>query len=458
MKNNRDAISDYEAKVRKGELGFMEEEEYLNVIEGYLERELYHSALHVSETGLQQYPYSIDIICNKVNALLELNQPHQALEALESATILSPNDMELEFLYAECFLALNHPQDVLYLMQDKLNQCNPEEKSDNYYYQALAYEQKEDISKMYVALTKAIKANTRNEEAYEKLFWAIELGGYYEKSIVFHREILKIDPYSHMAWYNLGHALYCNDEFEAAAEAFEFALAINDKLEFAYRDVADAYMKIGVYDKALAHLQHAELHFEKDSELYAAIGECFEYQQQYVHAGYYYSLALRMDPQNDDIYVRQGSNNLKAENFAAAISSLTKAIDINAFNDEAMALLAKAHLQAGNHDNAIYYCKQALSIAPDTDPYWHLYLTVLFEMELFDSIQEVIEEMPVDIHESIPRMAQVAAFYQSGRSQEALQCLILCKAEGCIDEKLLDVYAPLIKLDPVYTPLLLSNF
>src|SRR5690606_14810503 len=109
-------------------------------------------------------------------------------------------------------------------------------------------------------------------------FWA-DFSEMHDESILLHQTIIDNDPFNSLAWFNLGTAFQGKKEYKKAIDAYEYCVAIDDKFEYAYRNMADAYMRLNWYEKAIESLEkNLELGKPEDI-IFEAIGHCFEKQK-----------------------------------------------------------------------------------------------------------------------------------------------------------------------------------
>src|SRR5690606_16690113 len=99
-----------------------------------------------------------------------------------------------------------------------------------------------------------LEVDPQDNDTLQKLSYWADISGMTEHSEVFHESLLEQDPFNVIAWYNLGSAKHTLKKYEEAAEAYENAIALDDKFEPAYRNLADVQMKMKAFDKALETL------------------------------------------------------------------------------------------------------------------------------------------------------------------------------------------------------------
>ena len=79
-------------------------------------------------------------------------------------------------------------------------------------------------------MEKALKVDNTNTNVLIELAYAYEMNGNMEKAIDITNRIIDLDPYSFDAWVSLGRLYLYNFEYDLSIEAYDFALAIKEKV------------------------------------------------------------------------------------------------------------------------------------------------------------------------------------------------------------------------------------
>src|SRR3954469_24894341 len=98
-------IKRFEDNLRKKKAGFFDLDAYEQIIDFYMFRGKLNKALHAVNQAISQYPYSIELITIKAQVLSSLEEYDQALELLDQAHAMQPNDPEI-FLTIGSILSL----------------------------------------------------------------------------------------------------------------------------------------------------------------------------------------------------------------------------------------------------------------------------------------------------------------------------------------------------------------
>ncbi len=385
-------ISEYEAMSQQGTVGFYEETVFFEIIKHYESTENLDRALEVTNHAILQHRFSPDFYLKKAQILLAQDLPSDALLCLDLAEVYAPAELEVQLMRIEALSSLGRTAAAFAILDVLKQQSNEDDLTHIYFCEALVFEDQEDFDRMFYALRKSVLANPNNRQAVERIWLSVEMSQKYEESVLLHEQLIDSDPYSYIAWYNLGHAHFCLQQYHEAADAFEYAFIINDDFEFAYRDCGEACIKAGDFKRALKCYTEALEHIEPDTDLLTRMGYCQEQEQESVLAKNYYLEAIDMDNYNDLAYFRMGECYFREGNWKTAIGYYRKAIAIDNFKEEYLAALATAYHQTEQDDLALVFFRKSVDTAPEVAQYWVLYATFLLDMGKNQEALEVLEE------------------------------------------------------------------
>ncbi len=418
-----DLISEYEAMSQKGTVGFFEKAAFHCILDYYERHGLIDQALSVVDHALGQHPYYGEFYLLKAQLLLDKGFETQALGCLEKAEAFTPNDIGIHLLRVDALISLSQYQDALLLLDNMKRGAVKSDLSEIYLREAIIHEHIEDYNEMFRSLRSSALANPENRETLERMWYCVEISENFSRSVQLHKKLVDINAYSSLAWYNLGLAQAGLENYEDAAEAFEYAFLIDEKFGFAYRDCAAALIQLNQYEKALECYEEYLEHFNPDCDLYTKIGQCYEFLDNYTLAKTFYIRAARINPMNDEVYYRMGECYVKERRWKSAITSYTKAVKLDNRKEEYIAALAEAYYQMNDPIKASYLFKKATETAPEQAKYWIQYSSFLMEVGEKEEALEVINEAIIYACGTELHYCRIVCLFALGRRQEALLSL-----------------------------------
>ncbi|MBK8502736.1 MAG: tetratricopeptide repeat protein [Saprospiraceae bacterium] len=385
-------VNEFETMSQQGIVSFLDEQDFLKLINYYEKEFLFEKAIEVADYALNQYGFSADFHIKKAQLFLATRNSEKAMSILDQAEMFAPAELDIHVLRAKIFSSLGQYTQALTLIDLIKEKASEGELSDIYLCEAQVFECLKEYEKMFESLRQSLHFDPDNEEALERVWVCTELTKKYVESIDFHKDVIDRNPYAYLAWYNLGHAYSCEGEYDLAIDAYEYSFIINEEFELGYRECADLCFQMCKYEKALGFYLDALELFGPDSDLLANIGECYMEMRQYERAKDYFSKASKLDPYNDEVYYYLGLCHAKEDRWLSAINAYFKAIEIEDRREEYFSNLAMAFSKVGEFAKAHYYYLKATEIGPEQCEIWKDHIAFLIELGELEKALEVVEE------------------------------------------------------------------
>lgn len=397
-KEVRQLVKQFESILKNNENGFFEQGSFQQIIEFYEEQLEYQKAFEVVNMALEQHPYSAVFLIKKAQFFFQARQCNDALELLDTAEVLAPNEMDATLLRAEVYSFLGKAKEAIELLEEALPFGDEDEKIDILLALTEVHENNNDEKEAYETLLRGLDINPTHEAILHKLDFCVEMLGNYEDSIDIHKRIIDIDPYCYLAWYNLASAYYSIQLYEKAVEAYGFVTVINEEYDLAYRDCGDAYFEMEQYDKAKEQfLESLALEKEKDDELYYNIGICDYQLGNYSGALQYFERVIELIPSHSDAYFQIGECHRELEQWDEAFAFYNKAVKFALAKDEYLVAIAELYHDLENYDMAIVSYREAIEINSSDLSYWIGWAKSFFALELFEEALQIVEAAQKDV-------------------------------------------------------------
>jgi len=223
---------------------FIEEESFEKIIDYFDDREDVPKALEAAELGIEQYPYSSTLIIKKADLLLATRHYQTALILLEQAELLDSRNINLYILKTDAYLALDQQEKAVELLKQAILLFDGEERIELLFELADVYDDYEEFDKVFDCLKLILEDSPNNEEALYKICFWTDFTGRNEESIQLHQKIIDDFPYSELAWFNLAAAYQGLKLYEKAIDAYQYAITVDEKFDYAYRNMGDAYIRM----------------------------------------------------------------------------------------------------------------------------------------------------------------------------------------------------------------------
>ena len=107
---------------------FIEEDDFDRIIDYYDDKDNLAEALQAAEVGLEQFPYSSQLMIRKADILLANRNYEEALEVLEVAELYDSSNIDLYILKTDTYLALDQQQKAVDLLETALHHFGGEDR------------------------------------------------------------------------------------------------------------------------------------------------------------------------------------------------------------------------------------------------------------------------------------------------------------------------------------------
>ena len=440
-------VSDFETNFEKGNSIIYEERTFLEIIRFYEEELQYDKAIEVSDIAIAQYSFRSDFYIIKARLLFQTNFHEEALELLSKAEKISPYEHDISLLKIRILAFQGKVSDAKNILDDMKGYVSPDDLSDLYLSESYIDEFLQNYVSMYDNLTKAVISDMENEEALERLGFAVQLCKNFEQSVEFHKTIINERPFNYLAWYNLGHAYNCLGEYGEAIDALEYSFITETNFENGYLDCCDICIQESDYQRALNIYESYVEIFGINEEVLINMAEC-EYQLNNLNkARIILNKLLKLDPYNDEVYFKLGLCYSKAEKWNKAINAFHKAITLEDQCEDYYLHIAHAHNAVGSYSKAELFFRQAVEIGPERSILWRDYITFLIKTGKKTEALTVFEEADNFTFGADLLLCKAVALYLNGNNTEAFQLFEEGLKEDFNEHQLIFKIEPELMLD-----------
>ena len=440
-------VSTFETNFENGNPILHDDETFLRIIRFYEEEFQYEKAIEVADIAISQLSFRPDFYIIKSRLLFQLNFHEEALELLTKAEKISPYEHDILLLKIRILAFQGKAEEACEILVNLKKYINQSDVSDLYLSESFVNEAMQDYQKMYDNLTKAVISDWDNEEAMERLGFAVQLCKNFKQSIEFHKMVLNEEAYNYLAWYNLGHALACEGEYTKAIEALEYSFITKENFQNGYLDCADICIQEKEFSKALHIYDAFVIQFGIEEEVLFNMAECQYQLNELSKAKIILNKLLKMDPYNDEVYFKLGLCYMKEEKWNKAVNVFHKAITLEDKSEDYFLHIAHAYNALGSFDKAEFYYGNAVEIGPEQSVYWREYIAFLIKVGKLNQALDVFYQADDFTFGADLLYCKGVAEYMSGNKTEAYNTIEEALKEDYELHPLIYMIEPEMELD-----------
>lgn len=385
----KELLREYENLCQGKSHSFLEEDAFQQIIDYFDAKDDFSHALEATETGLEYFPYSSELLLKKADLLLVTRSYHKALETLELASLLDNKNINLYILKTDAYLALDEAGKAIALLEEALQLFEGDEERINLLFELCdVYDDYEEFDKVFECLQLILEEDKNNEEALYKICFWTEFTGRNEESIRLHQSILEEYPYNELAWFNLGSAYQGLKLYEKAIDAYKYAIAIDEKFDYAYRNMGDAFIRLRQYKEAIEALEKVLECNRPEEVIYEAIGHCYYCLKNYAQARFYFRKASHLNPSFARLHYKIAQTYMKEQQWQAAIKQLEHALQSQRHIPEYYLAMGECKTKTGQFKEAIHFLSVAVKLRPHSKAAWETLIRCLYERSFFSEALE----------------------------------------------------------------------
>lgn len=357
-------------KLEKGVFTHIKKNEFLDLIDYYLTQNKINKAIKILDYATEYYPKCFDLKLTEAQLLIEAKLFKQASIKLKKLYIKKPDNLGLLMLIGINYAKRGIINKSQIFFEKALELLTPKEKSPILYTISQTYIQvnRYDIASLY--LKKALKINPRNETIILELAFCLERNSMYQKSMKLYNLYLKKNPFSKLAWYNLG-VVYNNlEEPQKAIKAFDLAIAIDPKFSSAIFNKANNLLNFNKNKEAIKEFNKV-IYYEKEN--FTAIhrrGIAYYRSNNLKKAYSDFKSSLKTQKNQSEAWFYLAKLFFKLKKIKRTKKALFEALNLSKLNSEYWELAAKIFLFENNYKAADKAYMYTISFSPSVDKYW----------------------------------------------------------------------------------------
>jgi tetratricopeptide (TPR) repeat protein len=232
-----------------------------------------------------------------------------------------------------------------------------------------------------------LEQDPNNEEALYKICFWTDFTGRNEESIRIHQQIIDAFPYNDLAWFNLAAAFQGLKLYEKAVDAYQYAIAINEKFDHAYRNMADAFIRLRKYRDAIEALEKVVELARPEEVVYEAIGHCYDRLKNPAQARFYFRKASHLNPEDAKILHRIALTYMQESNWQQSARYLEMALRIARTNHEFNLSMGEVQLRLGRIREAVEHLTMVVQVRPRNISGWEALIRCLYDAGLHEDAE-----------------------------------------------------------------------
>ncbi len=365
----RQRVQKYEKMKREKTRLFFDVHEFEDIIDHYLGNHRIGSASEAVSFGLNQHPSSMAIQLREAQVLTDKGKINQSLKILRKLSSIEQSNYEV-FLLLGTVLSIRGEHKLALGNFDRALSLEPEDKDEVASQIGLTLQNRARFIDAIKYFKLALDLDPNKYMNLYELAYCNEKLGEFDIAEIYYKSYLDKDPYSESGWYSLGFVLSASEKYKESIDAYDFALAINDKNTATLFNKANILFLLKQYqDAADVYSEFLELEPDNINGL-LYIAECYEELGEFDEAEDYLKKARQAKPDSAEAFYGMGLLLLKKSNVKESRKYIRKAISLDNENPEFWFALSRSYQLDKRYESARNAIGKSLELDPFSQDYW----------------------------------------------------------------------------------------
>ena len=323
-------IAKFESMLKTDDVYFFDAEDFEDIIHHYLNHGKIALAKKAIKISLKQHPESIELKLLDVEVLVFENNLDMAEQLLDKLQIIDSANEEIYVQRANIYSKKDNHEAAVTLLKKALELS--EDSYDIHSLLGMEYLFMDDFKLARESFMKCVGFDEQDYSSLYNVIYCFEFLEDFEGAIVYLNDYLERNPYSEVAWHQLGKQYFSKRMFDEALAAFDFAIISDDSFIGAYFEKGKVLEKLGKFNEAIENYETTIKIEDPTSHAYLRIGKCYERLCNDEMAKYYYYQTVHQDPLLDKGWLAITDFYFNNKDYEKALYYINKALNIDGDN------------------------------------------------------------------------------------------------------------------------------
>lgn len=329
-KENNIALSKFESMLKTNSIYFFDSIEFEEIIHYYLDSGKNSLAKKAIKLGLTQHPKSILLKLLKAEILIFDAEIEKATILLKELQAIEPTNEEVYVQQANICSKKDDHSGAIELLKIALVYTN--DKADILSMIGMEYLYLDNFDEARLNFAKCLKVDFEDYSSLYNVIYCFDMQNMHSEAIDYLNKYIDNDPYSEVAWHQLGRQYFILKKYKEALRAFDYAVLIDEYFVGGYLEKAKTLEELNNYEEAIDNYKITLELDDATSFVFLRIGECYEKLNKTNLAVQYYKKAVHEDPLLDKGWIAITNLNIKEKKFREALFCVNKALEIDEQN------------------------------------------------------------------------------------------------------------------------------
>lgn len=357
------ALSKFESMLKSNKVYFFDSQEFEDIVYYYMDLGKMNLAKKAIELSLTQHPTSTPLKLIKVELLIYENKISDAERLLTSIEKIEPNLDEVYIQKAAILSKKDKHVEAVLQLEKALELTNDPADVHNLLGMEYLFLEKFDISRSH--FENCLKQEKDDHTALYNVIYCYDMSDKNQEAIKFLNRFIDDNPFSEVAWHQLGRQYSKNSKFNEAIRAFDYAILIDDHFIGAYLEKGAVLEILKRYEEAISNYMFVTQIGDPTVFTYLQIANCYKKLDDAKMAIKYYHKAVQEDPMIELSWLELTHLYLKEDNAQKALYFIQKALEVDSNNCDYLNRFAEINIRLNLFEEAAKAFQESISLGDE---------------------------------------------------------------------------------------------
>lgn len=359
-KENNLPLSKFESMLKTNSVYFFDSVEFEEIIHYYIDTGKNNLANKAIKLGLKQHPNSVILKLLKAELLIFNARFDEASVLLKDLQAIEPTNEEIYVQQATIYSKNDEHEKAITSLKTAL--AYSEDEADILAMIGMEYLYLDNFDDARLNFAKCLEVDYEDYSSLYNIIYCFDMESKHTEAVDYLNSYIDQDPYSEVAWHQLGRQYFILENYEQALRAFDYAVLIDEQFVGAYLEKAKTLEKLNRFEEAILNYKQTVELDDPTSFVFLRIGTCYEKLSHNALAIQYYKKAVHEDPLLDKGWIAMTELNIKEKKYRKALFHINKAIDIDETNALYWRKYAEINLKLNFYEEAIVGFNQCIAL------------------------------------------------------------------------------------------------
>jgi len=387
---NNSSLTKFEQMLKTNQVLFFDALEFENIIHHYIDFAQFNLAKKAVKMGMEQHPHNIELMLLKSEILLIDGKFKKAEDMLTIIEKISPEHEEIFLQKANISSKKKDHPKAIELLKKALDVT--EEPIEIWNLLGMEYLFLEDYTKGKDYFYQCVKENTLDYQSLYNLLYCYEQLGEDIEAINTLNSLLEINPYSEVAWHQLGKIYIKINKPEEALSAFEFAIISDDCFTGAYVEKGKLLEQMGRINEAIDNYEFSQNFSDPSAFVNHRIGLCHLKLGNDKLAIRYFEESIKLEPNHEKSWTALIDFLIDRKDYIKAQYYVNKALQSNSDNTDLWKKSSLIHFELNYYEETAIGCETAINLGNHAIQNWTLWMDSLMLVDDWKNALKIGEQ------------------------------------------------------------------